>query len=106
MEISDLITELERHKVKFIPSKAEYVNFVFVLNAEIVERLHPGERLSCHYQELYRRMVEHLEYDVERAKDNYFNKNNSLTGLYVPPVNRLKAMAKETILWERKNKIG
>ena len=90
--------------MKFIPSKKEYLNFIFEFNTEIIEGLHPKESVTLHYDELEKRIVDHLQYDIQRARKSYFGKSNALTGLYVPPLNQIRRMANEVIRYERKNK--
>lgn len=89
--IDELIKELERHKVKFVPNKQTYLDFMF----EFVYQLTSLNDRSCKVSQSNQfipRMKDFLEEDFHYVKQNYY-KNNHPYIINVPPKHKAKEYA-------------
>ena len=87
-----MVKELERHKVKFVPSKLDYLRFMFEFNYQIFElsgETPPHE--SCQFLPCTKSFIQD---DLQRAKVHYF-KRNTMYKLWVPPVASAKRYARD-----------
>jgi hypothetical protein len=96
LEISDLITKLESYRVRFRPSKEEYIRFLFEFNSRVVDKYYPKDNLQDHYNELKIMVKEQVQLDIQRAQ-YYYEKNNKFTEIWIPPIEGMDKLVNDYV---------
>lgn len=89
--IDELINELERHKIKYVPNKQAYLDFMF----EFVYQLTSMSDSSCSVSksnQFIPRLKDFLEEDFHYVKQYYY-KHNAPYVIVAPPVAKAKEHA-------------
>jgi hypothetical protein len=93
--IDELIRELERHKIKYVPNKQAYLDFMF----EFVYQMtyFSDDVPVCESNQFIPRIKDFLEEDLHYVKAHYYRTNGQFYVLNVPPVKQALSCAKSYI---------